>query len=234
MNLLHELSCVNCGAVIRVMATRGSAVTCDICHATFRIPTSLTPEPDLGDLLLGSDFRETDIPGWLPINRERLEFRPGTPAELWATFPASDRIHPILRTPGPFDDFDLSVSLRFIRGSYEHISAGLELRSGEDGDYVMRISAQGTFSLGWHNKLEWGGPIINWTEHPSLKTRMGDSNRVRVLMRGNLIRIYLNGHLATSIHDDRFKSGSLRLALCPSQRDSLTVAFSDLQLREVK
>lgn len=234
MNLLHELTCVNCGAVMRVMAMRGSVVTCDLCHATFRIPTSLTPEPDLGDLLLGADFRETDIPGWLPMNRDRLEFRPGTPAELWATFAASDRIHPILRTPGPFDDLDLSVSLRFIRGSYEHISAGLELRSCDEGDYVVRISAQGTFSLGWHNHADWGGPIVNWTEHPSLKMRMGDPNRLRVVMRGDLIRIYINGHLATSIHDGRFHSGSLRLVLCPSSKDALTVAFSDLQLRDVK
>src|SRR5689334_1216340 len=92
MNLLHELACVNCGAVIRVMAMRGSVVSCDVCHASFRIPTSLTPEPELGDLLLGSDFREVDTPGWIPLNRNNLEFRPGTPAELWATFPPSDRI----------------------------------------------------------------------------------------------------------------------------------------------
>lgn len=234
MNLLHELSCVNCGAVVRVMATRGSVVTCDLCHATFRIPTALTPEPDLGDLLLGADFREVDIPGWAVVNRDRLEFRPGTPAELWATFLPSERIHPVLRTPGPFDDFDVSASLRFIRGSYEHISAGFELRSGDEGDYVVRISAQGTYNIGWHNKMEWGGPLVNWTDHPSLKARLGEVNRLRVLMRGDQIRVYLNGFVAASIHDSRFRSGTIRLVVSPSSKDSLTVAFSDLQLRDVK
>jgi len=42
------------------------------------------------------------------------------------------RTRQFLRTPGPFDDFDVSVTIRFIKGSYEHISAGLELRSGID------------------------------------------------------------------------------------------------------
>ncbi len=234
MNLLHELDCVNCGAVIRVMAMRGSVVTCEYCHASFRIPTTLTPEPDLGDLLLGADFRETDTPGWVLVNREQLEFRPGTPAELWATFPPSDRIHPVIRTPGPFDDFDVSVSIRFIKGSYEHISAGLEARSGDEGDYVVRISAQGTFNLGWHNKMDWGGSLIGWTEHPALALRLGEANRLRVIMRGDLIRIYINGLLAASLHDSRFRAGLIRLVVSPSAKETLTVAFSDLQLRDVK
>lgn len=234
MNLLHELSCANCGAPVRVMAMRGSVVSCDICHASFRIPTSLTPEPDLGELLLGADFREPDAPGWVLINRDRLEFRPGAPAELWATFAPSDRIHPILRTPGPFDDFDVSVTIRFIKGPYEHASAGLELRSGDEGDYVVRISAQGTFNVGWHAKTEWGGPIVNWTDHPSLKSRMGEPNRIRAIMRGQQIRLYINGLICASIRDSRFHAGFIRLVVSPSSQDALTVAFSDLQLREVK
>jgi hypothetical protein len=234
MNLLHELACVNCGAVIRVMAMRGTVVSCDICHASFRIPTSLAPEPELGDLLLGADFRELDLPGWVPLNRNNLEFRPGSPAELWATFPPSDRIHPILRTPGPFDDFDVSATLRFLKGAYEHISAGFELRSSDEGDYVVRISAQGTFNIGWHNRMDWGGPIVAWTDHPSLRARLGEVNRLRVIMRGDLVRVYINGMLATSIHDARFRSGTIRLIVSPSSREPLTVAFSDLQLRDVK
>lgn len=234
MTLLHELSCVNCGATIRVMAMRGAVVQCDYCHASFRVPTSLTPEPEMGDLLLGADFRDIALPGWTLLNRDKLEFRPGAPAELWATFSGSDRIHPILRSPGPFDDFDVSISIRFVKGSYEHISAGLELRSGDDGDYVVRISAQGTFCLGWHKKTEWGGAIINWTEHPALRARMGEFNRVRVAMRGDQIRIYLNGVIASSIHDPKFSSGLIRLVSSPSIKDSITVAFSDLQLRDIK
>ncbi|MBM4424320.1 MAG: DUF1080 domain-containing protein [Chloroflexi bacterium] len=234
MNLLHELSCANCGAPIRVMAMRGSMVTCDICHASFRIPVTPTPEPDLGDLLLGADFRDPDIPGWVLLQRNQIEFRPGAPAELWATFPLSNRIHPLLRTPGPFDDFDISATIRFIKGSYEHVSAGFELRAGDEGDYVVRISAQGTYSIGWHTKTEWGGFIVNWTDHPSLRKRMGEPNRVRVIMRGDQVRLYLNGFLCASIHDSRFRAGFIRLVLSPSPTTELTAAFSDLQLREVK
>ncbi len=234
MNLLHELSCVNCGAVIRVMAMRGAVVSCDYCHTSFRIPTSITPEPDLGGLLLGADFRDPAMPGWLMLNKEKLEFRPGTPAEVWATLPASDRIHPIIRTPGPFDDFDVSVTFRFMKGSYDHVSAGLEMRSGDEGDYIVRISAQGTFNLGWHRKTDWGGAIVNWTEHPSLRQRLGEANRLRVMMRHDQLRIYFNGVLATSLHDSKFRSGVIRLVASPSVHSALIIAFSDLQLRDVK
>ncbi|MEK7275869.1 MAG: hypothetical protein AAB427_00835 [Chloroflexota bacterium] len=234
MTLLHELACVNCGATLRVMAQRGAVISCEYCGTSFRIPTSLTPEAEMGDLLLGADFREPDAPGWVLLSKEKLEFRPGAPAELWATFPASALIHPVLRTPGPFDDFDVSVSVRFIKGSYEHVSAGLEVRSSDDGDYVIRISPQGTFSIGWHNKADWGDWLVKWNEHPSLRTKLGESNRVRVVMRGEQLRLYLNGMLATSLRDSRFRAGFVRLAVTPSEKGELVTAFSDLQLREAK
>jgi hypothetical protein len=82
--------------------------------------------------------------------------------------------------------------------------------------------------------MDWGGPIVAWTDHPSLRARLGEVNRLRVIMRGDLIRVYINGLLATSIHDARFRSGTIRLIVSPSSREPLTVAFSDLQLRDVK
>jgi len=82
-----------------------------------------------------------------------------TPPELSAKNPKLDSIQPVLCTPAPFDDFDASLTIRFIDG-YEQISAGFELRFRADGDYVIRISAQRTFSVGWHKETDWGDHLV--------------------------------------------------------------------------
>ena len=234
MDFLQEISCTNCGAAIPADAIADGVALCRYCGVNFRVPLSLTPEPALGDLLLGADFRDPDLHGWKTFNLDKWELRPGSPAELWARFPPSDKIHPILRTPGPIDDFDLSVSIRFVEGAHDYISAGFEMRSNDDGDYVIQISAQGTFRVGWHNKTEWGGELVKWTDHPTLRRDMGVDNRLRVVMRADRLRVYLNGVLATSLHDARFSFGFARLVIAPGAQSPVVAAFADLQLRETQ
>ena len=153
---------------------------------------------------------------------------------MWARLPKSDRIHAVVYTPGTFEDFDASVTVRFIEAHREYASAGLEVRSSEAGDYVIRVSAQGTYQIGWHDKGEWGGTLLNWAAHPALRDEMGKPNRLRVLLRGDQIRVYLNGVLATSLRDGRFSAGKVRLVLTPGEKSPIVAAFSDLQLREAK
>lgn len=234
MSLLQDLTCTNCGAALRSIGVGGAVVSCEHCGTSFRVPASLTPQPEMGDLILGTDFRDPEVPGWKVFNRDKLEFRPGSPAELWVNFPASELIHPIVRTPGPLDDFDVSVTVRFIEGNREYISAGFEVRSGDAGDYIVRVSAQGTYGVGWHVGTEWGGKLVDWTEHPSLRATLGQPNRLRVVMRGDQTRVYLNGVLATSLRDPKYTFGHIRLVVSPSKETSMVVAFSDLQVRDAR
>ncbi|MBL6980620.1 MAG: hypothetical protein ISR58_05450, partial [Anaerolineales bacterium] len=215
MSPLQELNCVNCGAIVAVDRPKGAVVSCEYCGTSFRVPSTMTPQPELGDLILGADFREPKVPGWIISYEDKVEFKNEHVPELWANFPPADVISPVIRTPAPFDDFDVSVTIRFIKGNYEQISAGLELRYGDEGDYVFRISAQGTFQIGWHKEKEWGDTLMSWTSHPNLRTEMGDPNRLRVVLRGERIRVYLNGVLATSLRDDHFSLGLIRVVISP-------------------
>lgn len=234
MSPLQELNCVNCGAVLAVDRTKGAVVSCEYCGTSARVPSTMTPQPELGDLILGADFRDPTVPGWVISYKDNVEFKDDEGPEIWAEFAPDDVIYPVIRTPGPFDDFDIGVTIRFIKGNYEQVSAGLELRYGDDGDYVFRISAQGTFQVGWHKEKEWGDTLMSWTTHPNLRTEMGAPNRLRVVMRGNQLRVYLNGVLATSLRDDRFPSGLIRVVISPgSDKPNTVVAYSDLQLREI-
>jgi len=229
---MQRLSCPNCGAALPDHTLPNKVVTCEYCGVSFRVPDSLTPEPDMGDLLLGADFSDPKAPGWRLSTPERLEFKPGQPAELWARFPASKLIHPVVSTPGYFEDFDASVTIRLMEGQREQISAGMEVRSCDAGDYVIRVSAQGTFQVGWHNKTDWGGALVGWTEHPALRKELGASNRLRVVLRGDQIRVYLNGVLATSLRDGRLSAGTVRVVVTPGENQPVVVVFSDLQMRE--
>ncbi len=210
------------------MAPGGETVFCDYCGTAVRLlPTPVAGSA--GDLLLKADFATPDAPGWTIYNRDNLTFKAG---ELWATFPASERIHAILVTPGHFADLDIAVTLRFIDGPYTHISAGLETRWTDAGDYSIHISAQGTYRIGWHNQREWGGELLNWTSHPSLNKQLGDANRLRVRMRGDQLRVYLNDTLASSLRDARFTTGFARLVISPARDAPITVAYSNLELRD--
>ena len=232
---LEEINCANCGAAIRPGDILDGVALCKYCGVNFRVPLTFTPEPALGDLLLGADFRDPQLRGWKTFNNDKWELRPGARGELWAKFPASNLIHPVLRTPGPLDDFDLSVSMRFIEGAQDYLSAGFEVRTSDDGDYIIQISAQGTFRVGWHTKTEWGGEFFKWTDHPALRKGMNEENRLRVILRADLLRVYLNGIVAASLHDAKFPFGYARLVVSPGdQKQPAVVAFSDLQLRETK
>ncbi len=232
---LEEITCANCGAAIRPGDVLDGVALCKYCGINFRVPLDLAPEPAMGDLLLGADFRDPDLRGWKMFNNDKWELRPGPRGELWAKFPASNLIHPVLRTPGPLDDFDLSVNIRFVDGVFDYVSAGMEVRTCDDGDYIVQISAQGTFRVGWHNKTEWGGEFFKWADHPALRKGMNQDNRMRVIARGDLLRVYLNGVVATSVHDSKYAFGYARLVVSPGDKvEPATVAFSDLQLRETK
>lgn len=233
MTQLRSLACPNCGASLPGAVMQNGVAACEFCGTSFRVAASPTPEPDLGDLILGADFSDAGVPGWALSTPENLEFKPGDPPELWARFPASSQIHPVIRTPAYFDNCDAGVTVRFVEGDTEYVSAGLEARGSDAGDYTFRISAQGTFQVAWHDKNDWGGTLLNWTAHPALKPGLGPANRLRILLRGEQIRVYLNGVLATSLRDSRFSGGTLRVMITPGKRKPAVAAYSRLELRDV-
>ncbi|MGQ0600125.1 MAG: hypothetical protein ACT4QE_00350 [Anaerolineales bacterium] len=226
----RQILCPNCAAPMVSDVAAGGITTCRFCGATFQVHVKDTDELRHGSLLLSADFAAAEAPGWSLSYPDMVTYKPG---ELWMTHPASELIHPVLRTPGRYDDVDVSVTIRFIDGSYDHIHAGMEVRSGDEGDYVISISPQGTYRVGWHNKNEWGGNIVPWTTHPELRTGMGLPNRLRVVMYGDRLRVYLNDILASSLRDTKLTSGAVRLVMLPSKHGPSTVAFARIELREV-
>lgn len=237
--MLFSLNCPNCGASLPSASRLSGVVRCDYCGTSFRVPETLTPEPDMGDLLLGADFSRKPIPSWQFQNEEKITLVPGPTPELRVRFEKSNLVHYVLFSSGVFDNVDASVTLRYLSGDPKWIRAGLFLRyTPSMGGYGFFVSAQATYMFGYYTKpansdLVWTTGI-DWAANASLRAGPGQSNRLRVLLKGNRIQVYLNGVLTSSFTDGRFDVGQVRLAVEPSENSNVEVAFSDLQIREIR
>jgi hypothetical protein len=235
---MDQLICPNCGAALPVAAAIAEIVTCQYCNVTFRIPHTLTPEPDMGNLVLGADFRSESIPGWGFPNKDKITLLNSTPPELRFKFKPESGVLYALNSSGYFDDIDVSASIQFYEGSVDYIDAGIMLRYRKDiGGYMVLIDPAGRYTLAYYEKgtdaLVWKY-ILNWTKHSALKPGLYQINRIRFIANKDHLQVYLNGVLATSIHDSIHKEGEVLLAAEATDKSSIDVGFTNLQLREVK
>lgn len=234
---MSALNCPNCGAALPPSAAKADIAVCDFCGTSFRLPKTLTPEPDMGDLLLGTDFSKKVMPGWEMVNEDKLTFHKGPPAELRGKFSPQVNSYYVLKSSGFLDNFDASATIRFFEGEREWIRAGFFFRHSTEGGYGVMVSVQSSYTFGYVAKDEKGElifyKIMPWATHSALRSGNNEFNRLRVICNGSNFRIYLNGVLATSFQDERFKMGKFYLAAEPSDKSSMEVGFSDLQVREV-
>ncbi len=236
---MDQLICPNCGAPLPASAANSEVVTCPYCNITFRIPRTQIPEPDMGNLILGADFRQAPIAGWSFPNKDNVRLSNGAQSELRFKYPAVSGLWYALNSSGYFDDVDASVSITFYDGKEDDIDAGLVLRYRKSiGSYFVLISPLGTYTIAYYEKgedesLHWK-TIMNWTKHDALRKGLNQVNRLRFIANGDHLRVYLNGVLATSIHDNRYDEGEVLLAAEGTDKSIVDVGFSDLQLREVR
>ena len=235
---MKPYNCPNCGGAFPTDKLNTEFVTCEFCGTTFRVPKTLTPEPDMGDLLLGADFSRKPIPGWELLNEDKLTLHSdGDSSELRGAFSAHTRTYYLLKGSGLIDNFDASVSMKFLDGNIEWIRTGFYTRFSDEGGYGFLVSAQGSYTFGLfvkdkNGELIWQ-KLMAWTYHTALHSGLHLENRLRVICNQDRFRVYLNGVLAASFKDTRFEVGKLYLAVEPSEKSNVGIAFSNLELREV-
>jgi hypothetical protein len=234
---MRSLNCPNCGASLPAHASKVDVVTCEFCNTTFRTSNTYTPEPTMGNLLLGADFSRKPVPGWGFYNEEKIKLIPGTPPELQVSFEPKNGLYDVIGSSGLFDNVDISVTIKFLEGKHDWIYGGIFTRYGTEGGYAFLISAQSSFKLGYYSKdkedkLAWTD-LMAWTSHTALRSGLEETNRLRVICDGQRLKMYLNGVLATSIRDTRFEVGRLYVSFSSGKESNIVATISDLQLREV-
>ena len=235
---MKALNCPNCGAFLPQHAIKADVAVCEFCGSTFHMPGNLKPESGVGALLLGADFGSKVLPGWEVVDEGKLSFHRGNPSELRGYYGPRISAYYVLKTSGFFDDFDAGINIKFTDGDQSLIMAGMYPRFTNDGGYAVYISPIGSYVVGYFTKDEKGewkwGTIMDWTSHSAIRAGMNQNKHLRVVCDGERIRVYLNGVLATSFKDSRFKMGKLYVVAEPNgENTNLGITFSELQLREV-
>ena len=234
---MKTYNCPNCGAAVPAKALQDGIASCEFCGTSFRLPKTLTPQPDMGDLILGADFSQENMPGWETENEDSLTFHTGHPPEIRCKFKPHSNSYHVLKTSGFMDNFDVSVSIRFFEGKKEWIHAGIFFRHNtSEGGYGVKVSMQATYSFGYIAMDDSGqlnfNKIMPWAYHSALRPGYEEFNRLRVICQGSSFRIYLNGVFATSFVDERYRMGKIFLVADPGEKSSIEMGFSDLQVRE--
>jgi hypothetical protein len=234
---MKALNCPNCGAALSEQAVKIEFTVCDFCGTTFRMSKTLTPEPGMGDLLLGADFGNDTLPGWELIRDGDITFHKGSPSELRGFYKPRINSYYVLKSSGFLDDFDASITIKFTNGDEKLITAGFYPRMTNDGGCGVYISPVGSYNIGYfmldtNGDFKWNN-LMDWTYHASLRKGINATNRLRVICDGERMRVYLNGVLATSLKDNRYKMGKLHVIVEPNGETNLGIAFSDLQVREI-
>lgn len=235
---MKALNCPNCGATLPASALKADLAVCDFCGTTFRMSKTATPEPSMGDLILGADFGSDTLPGWELIRDGEVTFHKGHPSELRGFYGPRINSYYVLKSSGFLDDFDVSLNLKFTDGDEKLIMAGLYPRFGNDGGYGVYVSPLGSYNIGYFTKeangdFKWN-TLMDWTNHSALRKGMNTTNRLRVIFDRDRLRVYLNGVLATSLKDNHYHMGKLIVVVEPNgENTNLGIAFSDLQVREI-
>ena len=234
---MKALNCPNCGAFLPQHVIKSDLAVCEFCGSIFHMSKSFSPEKGMAALLLSADFGSRDLPGWELFDEEKLTFLRGDPSELRGSYGPRISAYYVLKSSGFFDDFDAGINIRFTDGDQNLIMAGLYPRFTDSGGYAVYISPMGSYVIGYFTKDEKGEwkweTILDWTNHSAIRIGMNENNHLRVVCDGERIRVYLNGVLATSFKDGRFKMGKLYVVAEPNGETNLGIAFSNLQLREV-
>src|SRR5512135_1909712 len=100
--MLNALMCPNCGGMLPPPAPGMVVITCQFCGTTFSAAKSLTPEADMGNLLLGADFSRKPVEGWGFPNEDMVRLIPGQRPELRAKFPGAPTLYYALNSSGFF------------------------------------------------------------------------------------------------------------------------------------
>lgn len=229
---MQSLICDSCGASIHLTGER--FVSCPYCGQTYN--ASELGGPRRGELLLGADFLDPNVPGWRVYQKDKLSIGDGGLPRLVGNFQKQTSNVWILESGGSFDNLDASVTITFLKVEdlAKHCRLGFALRWTEEGRYCVDIAPKGTYCVASYEKQgeerKWR-MIVNFASHPSMRAGLGVPNRLRVVTYNEHIRVYINDVLASSVRDSKFPYGTTGIVL-ENPGSDVTFALTDLELRE--
>jgi len=137
-----------------------------------------------------------------------------------------------IRTSTRFtSDLDISVDTEWIQGT-EGFEYGILFLNSTQGQYGFGITATGGYIFNEWELPEQGNirdlqTLIDWTFTNDINRR--GKNTLRVVTRGSLFEVYINGNKVNSVTDGTLTEGTIGLYVAGLQE----VAFDNLTVREI-
>ncbi|MBC8163889.1 MAG: hypothetical protein H7Z42_21990 [Roseiflexaceae bacterium] len=135
-----------------------------------------------------------------------------------------------------------SLALSSFGGVYTNLSAEVEVRFAETADttsaallfrlideqnfYAYSVSGDGFYALEVCERGQWR-TLIEWTRWPAVE-RAGGANKLRVLVRGDQISLFLNDKLLVETVDATFTQGRLAFSANTYALEGAVVTFDNL------
>ena len=129
-----------------------------------------------------------------------------------------------------FTDFDAKVDARISVIEYDKSYGLIFRREDSENFYVFMVNpTTGKYRLRKQENDRWS-TIVRWTESRFIN-RGNATNEVRVVARGNVLELFINGKLVDSSRDFAFKSGNIALyALNGSDPGGAEFFFDNLEV----
>lgn len=127
---------------------------------------------------------------------------------------------------GVYTDVAAEAELRFVEPG-ETTTAGLLFRlADEQNFYAYSLSSDGFYALEVCQSGVWR-QLIAWTPWPTIDAR-GGGNRMRVVVQGDQISLFLNNDLLAQTVDSTFSAGRLALNANTYAASGARVTFDNL------
>jgi hypothetical protein len=233
--------------------SQGTNVTCGYCGAPGALPAGAIvsvcrfcgretpvlagPSAALGAPVAIGDFRGPATVGFLfdrrepPPDGERLEYVGGRPPQLRITMAVRPTGTAVLWLGGSFDDLDMSATYRFAPSASADASLAFRFRfdAKGEGGYSAVAWSDGAWGLNAREGAGWS--VISSGRATQGFRPPGEWNHLRVVAKGERLRVFLGGMLLASMSDGRFRQGRFSLRTQSGDRP-LELWLASLEVRE--
>jgi hypothetical protein len=122
---------------------------------------------------------------------------------------------------------DAAIEVETTLDGPEVSAAGLIFHYQDDNNfYMFRVAGDKSYALDLYKDNEQKH-LVDWTDEPSIKGP-GGLNKLRVELKGDLIRLYVNGKLLDEVSDGTFTRGKIALLTSTFDDPNATVTFDNL------
>jgi hypothetical protein len=171
-------------------------------------------------VLYREDFEDGEAGGWTYDNDPWTIQQAQDGNQYWNVLGPTGHSFAGFDPLNSWTDFAFEARIRFMADGDRAFN--VNLRSTSQGTYVMGVNATGIFHIAFDDTHTY--TILQEGKYPALKARQWYT--VKMQVKGDMLRLYLDNNLMVSVQDSRLQSGTIGISVDgrnPMQIDDIRV-----------